>query len=50
MNKDEIFLTDISPKQSTALLINIARKTSTKQLKMWYDRAKATYPPKLRVA
>ena len=50
INKDEICLTDISLKQRTALLIHTAREASTRRSKMWTNRAKATYPPKLRVS
>ena len=49
MNKDEIFLTDISPKQGTELLIHISSKAGTERRKLWSDRAKSTYPPKIRV-
>ena len=50
INKDEIFLIDISPKQRTTLLIHIASKDRSRRRKMWSDRARANYPPKLRVA
>ena len=50
INKDGICLTDISPKQNTELVIHIASKASTKRSKLWSDRSRSTYPPKLRVA
>ena len=49
INKDEICLTYLSPKQRTAMLIHIAKKVRDKRNKLWSYRARATYPPKRRV-
>ena len=50
INKDEICLTEIYPKQRTALLTHTASKAITKGCKLWYDISRYTYTPKLRVA
>ena len=47
VNKDEMCLTDISPKQGTAFLVRIAVKARTKRIKLWSNRSRATYSPKL---
>ena len=49
INKDKICPTYISPKKRTALLFHLDSKARTKCRKLWSDRARATYPPKLRV-